>query len=487
MGNREAFFEHWHSQFTYFGYSDIQLRTERVSDVDIGDVDISGQVSTRRRLRVPILGSPMNTVSEKDMAIAMGKLGGGAIIHHANTPEEQADMVRDVKLYLNGIIDSPITAYQDQSISSVLQRLDKMGKDFRTLPVLDDEDKCVGLMTGNLFKVFDPSTPVREAMLPYGRFAVADAGITPQAALREMRDQKSGVLTLVDSFRRIGGLCLTDDILRVVDSNPDEFSLDEDGQLITFMSVPPTLEEAIERIDKAKKYIDVVNIDTSHGEHKRSLKTLTALLEKYHDSGIDILPGNISTEQTAIEVAKLEPDGTITGQGPGQICKSSDRLGFGTPQASAGYEVSKGTRSVNHKIPTIADGGIGDSADTLKAFAVGANGVKVGGLIAGTDEAPGDILRDPETGAPYKLYYGMGSRRAQEAFAAARARYGNFSPTGRIFEEGFEKKVALKGPVAEVIEDHVLGVKLGMAALGVSNQEELREHASFMSGSNKKN
>jgi IMP dehydrogenase len=167
LGNRKAFYENWHSQFVYFGYPDVQLRTEHISNVYPNDVDISGQVSSRRRLRVPILTAAMNTISEKEMAIAMGKLGGGAIIHHANTPEEQADMVRDVKLYLNGIIDKPITAKPDQIISDVLDKLDRMGKDFRTLPVENDEGRCVGLMTGNLFKIFDPNTLVSEAMLPF--------------------------------------------------------------------------------------------------------------------------------------------------------------------------------------------------------------------------------------------------------------------------------------------------------------------------------
>jgi IMP dehydrogenase len=486
LGNRKAFYENWHSQFVYFGYPDVQLRTEHISNVYPNDVDISGQVSSRRRLRVPILTAAMNTISEKEMAIAMGKLGGGAIIHHANTPEEQADMVRDVKLYLNGIIDKPITAKPDQIISDVLDKLDRMGKDFRTLPVENDEGRCVGLMTGNLFKIFDPNTLVSEAMLPFGEFAVADVATTPNQALKEMQEQKSGVLTLVDKARRIGGLCLTDDILREVNSNPDEYSLDDNGRLITFMSVPPVLEDAVERIDQAVKYIDVVNLDTSHGEHERSLNVLTSLLERYHDSGIDILAGNISTEQAAKEVAKREPDGMIAGQGPGQICKSSDRLGFGTPQASAVYEVSKGARSENPDMPVIADGGISEPADTVKAFHAGATGTKVGGLVAGSLETPGDILRDPETGASYKWYYGMGSKRAQEAFAAARARYGNFSDTGRIFEEGFEKKVAVKGPVSDVIEDHVLGVKLSFMALGAHDQEELRNHVSAMRGSNLK-
>jgi IMP dehydrogenase len=163
---------------------------------------------------------------------------------------------------------------------------------------------------------------------------------------------------------------------------------------------------------------------------------------------------------------------------------SSDRLGFGTPQASAVYEVSKGAWSIKPGIPIIADGGIKDSADTMKAIACGATAVKVGNLIAGTDETPVPVERDKETGAPFKWYWGMGSERAQREFAAARARYGDYRRFSRIFIEGFEKKVPLKGKVSEVIEDHVMGVKKSMGAQGFPNAAELLEGARFGRGHN---
>ena len=489
-GNKAAFFEQAHGrEFLYFGYDDIGLRTERMSHVDALDVSIRGQVSTHYSLRSPILGAAMNCISEDKMAIAMGKVGAGAIIHHANTPEEQAELVRNVYDYLNGIIPNPLTARSDETIADVLGMLEKRDKRFRTLPVTDEEGRCVGLMDEVCFRLFDSQTLVQDAMRPFGSFQTADAGTSPREAYILMRDQRLAVLPLLDTGRRIGGLCLAKDIGRMVRSDPNQYSINPDGRLITFASVPTIPEEAVERVRLMREYLNVVAIDTSHGEHEYAVATLRALREafSYESDRIDIVAPNISTEQAAIEIAKLEPDGIVVGQGPGAICKSSDRLGFGTPQASAVYEVAKGARSINPEMPIIADGGIGDSADTVKAFALGATAVKVGNLIAGTDEAPVPVKRN-EDGSPYKEYWGMGSERAQRAFAGARARYGHYGPPRKlIFVEGFERKVPLKGPVADVIEEHVMGIKISMAAQGAPDIRDLSENASFMRGSNRKN
>ncbi len=482
-----AFFEQAHQrEFVYFGYDDIQLRTERISDLDaFEDVSLAGNVSTHYRLRNPILGAAMNSISEDRMAIAMGKLGGGAFVHHANTPAEQCALVENVYSHMSGVIRNPFTALADETIAEVLGKLEKRDKPYRTLPVIDSEGRCVGLMDKTCFRLFDSSTPISEAMRPLGSFVTAPAETTPAEAYEIMREQRLGVLPLLDSARMVGGLCLSKDVARFHNSNPKEYSLNPEGRLITFASVPTKPEEAVERVRLMLDMLDVVGIDTSHGEHRDALDTLAALKENFGDD-VDILAANISTEQVAIEVARLEPDGMVVGQGPGSICSSSDRLGFGTPQASAVYEVSKGARSINPEMPIIADGGIKDSQDTVKAFALGATAVKVGGLIAGTDETPVPELKD-ENGNPYKEYWGMGSEKAQRTFAAARARYGNYNPFRRIFIEGFERRVPLKGPVANVIEDHVLGVRLSMAAQGMSSIQELHENVSLMRGSNRKN
>jgi len=488
-GNKEAFFEQAHErEFTYFGYSDLQLRTEVMSQIDVNDVDITGQVSTHYKLRVPVLGAMMNCISEDDMAKAMGEVGAGAFIHHANTPDEQLELVKSVYDHLNGIIAEPFVAMEDDTIEHVLQVLDKNNKKFKTLPVINSEGICVGLLNKACLRLFDAHTQISEAMLPFGQFETANSNTTPEQAYEKMRDKRLDVLVLLDQSRRIGGLCLVKDIVRMRNSNPEEYSLTDEGRLITFASVPTIPEEAVERTRLMSKYINVIGIDTSHGEHKHAVNTLIALKEAFPFTtfGIDFIAGNISTKETAEEIAKLEPDGIQVGQGPGQICISSDRLGFGTPQASAVYEVARSARLINPNMPIIADGGISDSADTVKAFALGATAVKVGGLIAATDETPVPVIRD-ENGTLCKEYWGMGSARAQQAFAAARARYGHFGPPRDvIFAEGIEKRIPLKGPVAKIINEHVLGVRISMAAQGARNIYELAENASLMRGSNKK-
>jgi IMP dehydrogenase len=487
--DRETFFEDRHGSpfHEYLGYKQIQLRTERMSHVAWEDVDVSGQVSTNYRLRNPIITAAMNCIATPDMAIAMAKNGGVSYIDHANTPDEQRQMVKEVYHHLAGIITKPITAKEDSTLGDILTELDNRNKDFRTLPVVDENERCIGLVDGLTFKLFEPSTPVKDAMYAWGTFTTDDIASSPNQVYQRMQEEKTGRVVLLDRARKVGGLCLVNDIARVIDKDAQEYSLYENGRLMVFASVPTIPEEALERIKVLKKYVKVFGIDTSHGEHKYAVETLKAIKEEYSD--IDILAGNISTEETAREIAKLEPDGMQVGQGPGGICISSDRLGFGTPQASAVYEVRKGAHSINPEIPIIADGGISEPADTMKAFACGATAVKVGGLVAGTDETPHHTLdRDEDTHAQFRWYWGMGSRRAQEAFASARARYGHFGPKRKlIFIEGFERKVPIKGPVSTVIEEHVMGLKLSMAAQGFGDQADIHENARFMTGSNAKN
>lgn len=489
----EQYFEGIHNTppFEYLPYNRVGLRTEQMSEVDVNDVDIRSRVSTNCWLPNPIIAAAMNSISEDEMAIAMALSGGAAFIHHANTPEEQKLLARNVYHYFAGVITKPFTAKEDETLRQVQERLGKIKKDFQTIPVKDENSRCSGLLDKTIFKLYEqePETLVKDAMHPRGTFATDDSGLNVNEVYDVMKRDKLDKLVLLNKERRIGGLCLVNNITRVAHSNRNEFSLHEEGplkgRLIAFASVPTILEEAIERIRLLKKYIKVFGIDTSHGEHKYAVETLEGLKEEFSD--VDIIAGNISTEQTAIQIANYEPDGIQVGQGPGGICSSSDRLGIGTPQASAVYEVTKGVGSVNPEIPIIADGGIKEPADTVKAFAIGATAVKVGGLVAGTEETPVPIDRDDETGALFRLYWGMGSKRAQEAFAAARARYGHYGPKRKlIFIEGFEKKVPLKGSVRDVIEEHVLGIKISMGAQGTSNIVDLQEKARFMSGNNSK-
>jgi IMP dehydrogenase len=502
MGNKDAFFERvWETEFRALGYEDLSMRTEQVNDIDFDEVDTTSQITRNVSVKTPVFGAAMNCISEAEMAIAMGEEGGGAFIHHANTLDEQRRMVRNVKLHLNGRIESPTTAQQDMVVANVLEDLENRERTYRTLPVTDSDGKFVGLVTQTQFKLFRSeanTAKVKDIMIPASEVTTLPAGSgnktddeMHQDAYQLMRETKHKILPVLNEDGTVNSLYLTDDLLRVIEGNPDDYALDSNGRLLTFASVPANAEEAVERVKAMEKYIDVVTIDTSHGENQRAFSALTALkgyiktVKELKESfaNIEVIAGNVSTASTARELAKAEPDGIKIGQGPGQICVSSDRLGIGTPQASAVYECSQAVRKVDPTIPVCADGGIKDSADTVKALALGAASVMVGSLVAGTEEQPVPVMTD-QNGTSYKEYWGMGSERAQRAFAASRQRYGHdgHSGDGVIFSEGKVIRVPLKGSASDVIKEHMLGVRISMGSQGFRSIDEIQKGVSLERG-----
>jgi IMP dehydrogenase len=500
-GNREEFFEDMHGSpnHTYLAYNDVGLRTERVAGVDwegldFWEIDTRTQISRNIWLPGPITTAAMNCISEDDMAIAMAKSGGASFVHHINTPDEQRDLVQNVYHYLAGIIEKPVTAQADSSVRETQIALEKIHQKYRTngdsqlkrqrtfetLPVIED-GKCVGIMDSLAFALAkdNPDLLVKDAMHPLSEDEKGEAGMNPNQVLAIMKARKVGRIVLLKDNGNLAGLCMINDIMRVVDSNPNKYSLDKNGRLIVMASVPTIPEDAIERAHKLEGLAKGLLIDTSHGEQKHAIETLKALQKE--NLSMDLIAGNLSTEQAAYQIAKLGPDGLSAGQGPGQICLSSDRLRFGTPQASAVYEVVKGARRADPSIPVIADGGIKEPGDTVVALACGASAVRVGSLVAGTDEQPVPIEID-KNGFRGKPYWGMGSKRAQTSWKEARARYGNYRAFDRIFIEGFEKLVELKGPAEDVIADHIMGLRISMMSQGMANIDDLHQYAKFMRG-----
>lgn len=501
-GNKHEFFDRvWETEFRALGYSEIQMRTERVNDIDFNEVDLTSEITTRYGLRTPIVGAAMSSISSPKMAIEMGKVGGGAFIHHSVDPEEQKKRVRDVKLHLNGRIDNPTLAHEEKIVGDVLTELENSDRDYRTLPIVDADGKFMGIVSGTHFDLFrqeansltmkDIMTPAEEVTtITYGSDQESDEEKHVRA-YTAMREKKIKMLPVLNEDGTINSLYLSDGLMRVIHSNPDQYSLDKDGRFITFASVPANSEEALERLKKMEKYVDVVTIDTSHGENMRTVSALQALKEyakttkaiKENFADIDVIAGNISTGQTAEVLARYEPDAIKVGQGPGQICVSSDRLGTGTAQASAVYEVAEAVKRTGLDIPIWADGGIRDSADTVKALALGARAVMVGGLLAGTDEQPVPVMTD-ENGVNYKEYWGEGSERAQRISRAARQRYSDAegTETDIIFAEGVVLRKPLKGPVSNVIPEHMMGARISIGSQGFQNIAELQKGVSLMRG-----
>jgi IMP dehydrogenase len=484
-GDKEELFALLSAEKRHVGYRDIDMLTENVNDIDFDDVDFSSNVTPGIKMPLPLLGAAMNTVSGAESAKASGKEGAGMILHHANTPEEQKRMVREVKLDLNGVIEKPLVAYADETIEQLLSR--EGHRKFRTFPVVDRDGKYVGLVTKGLINLFPNDTRVDEAMEPASAKQVVPEGTDTTEAYTYMCERKAPKLVGLNEKGEVTGLFLEPDVMRQVQGNPDRYLIGEDGRYITFASVSANPESACARVDLMRDYLDVVVINTSHGENMRTFNTLSALQNLIrtinHDHGkrIAVLAGNVSTWQTAKALAEAGPAGVIIGQGPGSACESHNRLGYGTAQATAVYECAPVIKAVDQNISVIADGAIREPADMIKLHGLGADLGIGGGIFAATAEAPMPEVRMPDGSGLGKDYYGMGSEKAQREFLAARERYGHFDGayTGVIFSEGKEMTLPLKGPISKVLGELALGMRISMGSMGFRNIRNLRHGMSL--------
>jgi IMP dehydrogenase len=495
MGSKEQVFESLRNvTFQAITFDEFTIENEETAEFEWRDVDVSCDFTRNNGGRIPILASPMPTISEVDMAITMGKEGGGAVIHHGNTPDEQKDMVRRVKYHLNGIIEDPRYLRDNVTVEAALEWIDKKRYHFKTLPVVDENGRFVGLMNETVFSLFEDlgkDVLVRDAMFSREEVATAPTGTDKAEALKIMRQNRRGVLPLLDKDGRLAALYLQKDIQRALRGNPDHYNLDTSGRLRTFASVS-TYDDALERVKNMGRFLDVVVVDTSHGESRYSFSTLENLkalrktIENLREEfgQLDIVVGNVSNAKIAAELAKAGPDAIRIGRGPGGICISRERLGGGLPQASAIYECNLAIKAVDPGVKTIADGGLRGPGDITKALGLGADSVMVGSMVAATDEAAAPIKYRPD-GRPYKEYNGVASLREQLRSAAARARYDSGGgPVSEIsveqledsiFVEGVELDLDLKGSAVRIIRDAIMGVRKEMHTGNFANIEQLQE------------
>jgi IMP dehydrogenase len=492
-GDKDELFALLSAEKRHVGYPMIDMLTENVNDIDFSEVDFSVDLTPEVKMPLPILGAAMNTVAGTESAKAAGRQGAGMILPHANTPAEQKKMVREVKLDLSGVIDEPRVAYADETIEKLLNR--EGHHHFRTFPVIDSDGKYVGLVTKQLINLFSKNgadTPINQVMAPAAAEQIVPEDTGTSQAYEYMCERKSsnGKLVRLNENGEVTGLFLEPDVMRQVQGNPDRYLIGNDGRYVTFASVSPNPKSACERVDLMRDYLDYVVINTSHGENMRTFNTLSALQNLIrtinHDYGkrIGVIAGNISTWQTAQALAGAGPAGVIIGQGPGSACDSHNRLGYGTAQATAVYECAPAIKEVDPKIFAIADGAIREPADAIKAFGLGADMLIAGGLFAATDEAPMPLVRMPDGSGLGKEYYGMGSEKAQREFLAARERYGHFDGayTGVIFSEGKEMILPLKGPIAKVLGEFALGMRISMGSMGFRDIRNLRHGMSLRRG-----
>lgn len=479
--NKEQFFETMAGQGLALTYDDVRLRTGR-SEYSPSEVDTTSQFSRNVELKVPIVSSPMDTVTTAEMAIAVAKLGGLGIIHAGLTVEEQRNEVRRVKLHLNGLIERPIAVKHDQSVESVLEMCDARKFDFRTFPVVDEEQKLVGLLTQNDFDFCDDnSQPIGAIMTSQPHVMRASVGTKIADAYELMRENKKKTLPLVNEDGTVGGMYIFSDVRRILGGNTVLQNLDKNGRLMVGAALP-TNDEAFERLEAMAHYLDVAVIDSADGDSKYAFKYTEAIKERFPD--LDLVVGNITERDSARDLAFAGADGIRTGQGPSAICTTRPEIGIGVPQITAVWETVKGIEEAaaqddKYRIPVCADGGINNRGDVSLAIAARAHSVMIGTKLAGTDESPGEIIELPD-GRKVKKHRGMGSPGAFRDNASSRARYGAMLDDDEMpLAEGIETEVPYQGSVVKVIRDYTKALRKSMSYVGSKDIEDHRQNTRF--------
>jgi IMP dehydrogenase len=448
-------------------YDDVLLLPQ-ASDVLPSQCDVSGALTPSIRLHIPLVSSPMDTVTESRTAIALAQLGGLGIIHRNLSIERQASEVEAVKKYESGMISDPVTVHPDQKIGDVIQIMQRYR--ISGLPVVVEDQRLVGILTNRDLR-FERrlERPVREVMTT--QLVTARPGITREEATEVLQTHRIEKLPLVDEHNRLCGLITVKDIdkaTRHPNSSKDPLGRLRAGAAV---GVGPDREERVAALKRAG--VDVLLIDTAHGHSRNVIEALH--VTKREAGAIEVIAGNVATADGARALIDAGADALRVGVGPGSICTTRVISGVGVPQLTAVMECAAIAGPRN--IPIIADGGVRFSGDIVKALAAGAAAVMIGGLFAGTEESPGETVL--YQGRSYKVYRGMGSLGAMTE--RVRDRYGQHDATdGKVVPEGIEGRVPYRGSVAANVEQLVGGLQAGMGYVGANNLDELRRRARWI-------
>ncbi|MBK8557342.1 MAG: IMP dehydrogenase [Lewinellaceae bacterium] len=452
-----------------FTFDDVLL-VPAYSEVLPRDVDISAQLTRNIRLNVPIVSAAMDTVTDKNLAIAMARQGGIGIIHKNMNIAEQADQVRAVKRSEAGMIIDPVTLHPDAIIDEALELMQRYS--IGGIPVTDKKGKLVGILTNRDLR-FETNTKrkVRELMTKRN-LVTAPYGTTLLEARQILQEHKIEKLPVVDDAYHLIGLITYKDIMKGV--NFPSACKDPLGRLVVGAAVGVTAD-MMERVDAlVKAGVDVITVDTAHGHSKGVLDAVKLLKHTFPD--LQIVGGNVATGEGALALVNAGVDGVKVGVGPGSICTTRIVAGVGVAQLSAinnAYNAIKGTG-----VPIIGDGGIRYTGDIVKALAAGASSIMAGSLFAGVEEAPGEtIIFD---GRKFKTYRGMGSLGAMQQGSKDRYFQDVEDDIKKLVPEGIEGRVPYKGSIAEVMTQYIGGLRAGMGYCGAPTVEDLQENAQFI-------
>jgi len=445
-------------------FDDVLLEPQE-SEVMPEDVDITTWLSRHVRLNIPILGAAMDTVTESKLAIALARKGGMGIIHKNMSIEDQADQVAKVKRSESVVILDPYTLSPDQRIEDAFRLMERKG--IAGIPIIETSGELVGILTKRDLSGRKKSEKISCVMTK--EVITAPEGTSIQRAEKILRKNKIEKLPLVSSQGFLKGLITARDIDKTKEF--PQACKDKKGRLRVgaAVGVAKDTEERVRALIKAG--VDVLVVDTAHGHSKGVFETVTMIREKFGD--VELIAGNVATTEGARFLIDAGVDAVKVGVGPGMICTTRVVTGVGVPQITAIRDCSKACKKAG--IPLIADGGIKYSGDIPKALAAGAGSVMLGGLLAGTNEAPGEmVILD---GRRWKVFRGMGSVEAMKEGSADRYGQGEFT---KFVPEGVVARVPCGGSLNEVVFQLTGGLKSGMGYLGAKNIRELQEKAEFI-------
>lgn len=445
-------------------YDDVLL-LPAYSEVLPRNTDTTTRLTRNITLNIPLVSAAMDTVTESDLAIAIALEGGIGFIHKNMSVQAQAYQVRKVKRSQSGMILDPITLNVRARVleAETIMREHKIGG----IPVVDEGNKLIGIITNRDLRFHkDQTIPVKDIMTK-DNLITAGEGITLEEAEDILQEYKIEKLPIVNKSGVLTGLITYKDILKK--RNKPNACKDEFGRLRVGAAVGVT-KDIIERIAALKKAgVDVISIDTAHGHSKGVIDACKAVKKEFPD--LDIIVGNVATGEGAKALVDAGADAVKVGVGPGSICTTRVIAGVGMPQLSAVFEVHKALKGTG--VPLIADGGIRFSGDLVKAIAGGANSVMIGSLLAGTEEAPGEVIL--YEGRKFKSYRGMGSLEAMEEGSKDRYFQDAEDDIKKLVPEGIVGRVPFKGLVSEVLYQLVGGLQAGMGYCGAATIDDLQK------------
>ena len=461
--NLDEFMEH--HRFTGLTYDDVTLLTQ-YADFLPAQADLATQLTREIRMNAPFVSAAMDTVTESAMGTIMALAGGIGIVHKNLEPAAQRTEVKKVKYYLNGFLAKARTLTPDMTIAEVEQLRREKGFRFSSFPVLDGDRRLLGIVTASQFR-YAESDETRIADIMVRNMVTAPPTITVQEAYRTLLNHKISILPVVAADGTFAGLYSFKDLRRIVREKSGTECVDGTFSLRVGAAVGPADHERVECLMETA--VDALVVDTAHG-HTRGVVDMVKWIKSRWE-GQQVIAGNVGAADGALALADAGADAVKVGIGPGSICTTRVVGGVGVPQFTAVYNCARVLRGTG--VPVIADGGVRHSGDVAKALAAGACCVMMGGVLAGTDESPGE--RVLISGRQYIAYRGMGSLGAMQQRHGSADRYGQKGVAGdKLVPEGIEGLVPYSGPASAVLHQFIGGLRSSMGYQGCRTIPDLQ-------------